>query len=186
MGYLFPLLVFLENILNNNVMKEIYSEYFLKILREEINIEINDNYTEIAREIALEGKIDKIIEMLEKYLNNLSNRDYIKMDEKYIKLIFYCIAMNLKIFRLKSEMEVQRKYPDILLIPKDQSKGYRGVMIEFKYLKKGEENKLEERQKEAKEQIKEYGEFEEIKELENIYKYTVIAVNDKIYVEEIK
>ena len=40
-------------------------------------------------------------------------------------------------------------------------------------------------QKEAKEQIKEYGEFEEIKELKNIYKYTVVAVNDKIYVEEI-
>ena len=169
----------------NNVMKEIYSDYFLKILKEEINIDINDNYTEIAREIALEGKIDKIIEMLQKYLNNLSNRDYIKMDEKYIKLIFYCIAMNLKIFRLKSEMEVQRKYPDILLIPKDRSKGYKGVMIEFKYLKKGEENKLQEKQKEAREQIKEYGEFEEIKELENIYKYTVVAVNDKIYVEKI-
>ena len=170
----------------NNVMKEIYSDYFLKILREEINIDINDNYTEIAREIALEGKISKIIEMLEKYLKNLSNRDYIKMDEKYIKLIFFCIAMNLKIFRLKSEMEVQRKYPDILLIPRERDKGYKGVMIEFKYLKKGEENKLQEKQKEAREQIKEYGEFEEIKELENIYKYTVVAVNDKIYVEEIK
>ncbi len=170
----------------NNVMKEIYSDYFLKILREEINIDINDNYTEIAREIAIEGKISKIIEMLEKYLKNLSNRDYIKMDEKYIKLIFFCIAMNLKIFRLKSEMEVQRKYPDILLIPRERDKGYKGVMIEFKYLKKGEENKLQEKQKEAKEQIKEYGEFEEIKELENIYKYTVVAVNDKIYVEEIK
>ena len=169
----------------NNVMKEIYSDYFLKILREEINIDVNDNYTEIAREIALEGKINKIIEMLEKYLKNLSNRDYVKFDEKYVKLIFYYIAMNLKIFRLKSEMEVQRKYPDILLIPKDQSKGYKGVMIEFKYLKKGEESKLEEKQKEAKEQIKEYGEFEEIKELKNIYKYTVVAVNDKIYVEEI-
>ena len=169
----------------NNVMKEIYSDYFLKILREEINIDINDNYTEIAREIALEGKIDKIIEMLEKYLNNLSNRDYIKMDEKYIKLIFYCIAMNLKIFRLKSEMEIQRKYPDILLIPRERDKGYKGVMIEFKYLKKGEENKLEEKQKEAREQIKEYGEFNEIKELKNIYKYTVVAVNDEIYVEKI-
>ena len=93
--------------------------------------------------------------------------------------------MNLKIFRLKSEMEVQRKYPDILLIPKDRSKEYKGIMIEFKYLKKGEENKLEEKQKEAREQIKEYGEFEEIKELKNIYKYTVVAVNDKIYVEEV-
>lgn len=170
----------------NSVMKEIYSEYFLKILREEINIEINDNYTGIAREIALEGKIDKIVEMLEKYLKNLSNRDYIKFDEKYVKLIFYCIAMNLKIFRLKSEMEVQRKYPDILLIPKDRSKGYKGVMIEFKYLKKEEAGRLKEKQEEAKNQIEEYGEFEEIKELDNINKYTVVAVNDEIYVEEIK
>ncbi len=170
----------------NNVMKEIYSDYFLKILREEIDIDINDNYTEIAREIALEGKIDKIVGMLGKYLKNLSNRDYQRFDEKYVKLIFFCIAMNLKIFRLKSEMEVQRKYPDILLIPKDQSKGYKGVMIEFKYLKKKEAGKLQEKQEEAEKQIKEYGEFEEIKDIKNIYKYTVVAVNDEIYVEEIK
>ena len=42
----------------NKVMKEIYSEYFLKILKDEINVDINENYSEIAREIALEGKID--------------------------------------------------------------------------------------------------------------------------------
>ena len=169
----------------NKVMKEIYSDYFLQILKRDIKVDINENYVEIAREIAIEGKITKAIEMLEKYLQNLSNRDYQRFDEKYVKLIFYCIAMNLRIFRLKSEMEVQRKYPDILLIPKDQSKEYKGVMIEFKYLKKGEESKLKEKQEEAKKQIEEYGEFEEIRELKNIYKYTVVAVNDKIYVEKI-
>ena len=170
----------------NRVMKEIYSDYFLQILSQNSNLRINESdYNEILREIALEGKIDKIIEMLEKYLQNLSNRDYIKFDEKYIKLIFYCIAMNLKIFRLKSEMEVQRKYPDILLIPKDKSKGYKGVMIEFKYLKKEDSNKLKQKQEEARKQIEEYKEFEEIKELKNINCYTVVAVNDKIYVEKI-
>ena len=169
----------------NKVMKEIYSDYFLQILKRDIKVDINENYVEIAREIAIEGKITKAIEMLEKYLQNLSNRDYQRFDEKYVKLIFYCIAMNLRIFRLKSEMEVQRKYPDILLIAKDQSKEYKGVMIEFKYLKKGEESKLKEKQEEAKKQIEEYGKFEEIKELKNIYKYTVVAVNDKIYVEKI-
>ena len=171
----------------NRVMKEIYSEYFLEILKKETDLQITESdYNEMLREIALEGKIDKIVEMLGKYLKNLSNRDYIKFDEKYVKLIFYCIAMNLKIFRLKSEMEVQRKYPDILLIPKDRSRGYKGVMIEFKYLKKEEAGRLKEKQEEAKNQIKEYGEFEEIKELDNINKYTVVAVNDEIYVEEIK
>ena len=170
----------------NRVMKEIYSSYFLEILSKNTDLQVSESdYNEMLEEIAIHGKIDKIIEKVGEYLKNLSNRDYQKFDEKYVKLIFFCIAMNLKIFRLKSEMEVQRKYPDILLIPKDQSKGYKGVMIEFKYLKKGEEAKLQEKQKEAKEQIKEYGEFEEIKELKNIYKYTVVAVNDKIYVEEV-
>ena len=167
----------------NRVMKEIYSEYFLKILKQGVDIE--ENYSEIAREIALEGKINKIIELMNKYLKNLSNRDYIKFDEKYVKLIFYCIAMNLKIYRLKSEMEVQRKYPDILLIPKDESKGYKAVMIEFKYLKNEEANKLKEKQNEAREQIEEYATFEEIREIKNLNKYTVVAVNDKVYVEKV-
>ena len=170
----------------NRVMKEIYSDYFLQILSKTAELRINENeYNEMLREIALEGKIDKIVEKLEKYLKNLSNRDYIKFDEKYVKIIFYCIAMNLKIFRLKSEMEVQRRYPDILLIPKDRSKGYKGVMIEFKYLKKEEAGRLKEKQKEAKEQIKEYMGFEEIKDIQNLNCYTVVAVNDEIYVEKV-
>ena len=169
----------------NRVMKEIYSDYFLQVLKQNINLGIDENYSEIALEIALEGKIDKLVELAHKYLENLSNRDYVKFDEKYVKLIFYCIAMNLKIFRLKSEMEVQRKYPDILLIPKDKSKDYKAVMIEFKYLKKEESNLLQEKQEEAKKQIEEYAKFEEIKEIPNLNKYTVVAVNDKIYVEKI-
>ena len=169
----------------NRVMKEIYSDYFLQVLKQNINFGIDESYSEIALEIALEGKIDKLVELAHKYLENLSNRDYVKFDEKYVKLIFYCIAMNLKIFRLKSEMEVQRKYPDILLIPTDKSKDYKAVMIEFKYLKKEESNLLQEKQDEAKKQIEEYAKFEEIKEIPNLNKYTVVAVNDKIYVEKI-
>ena len=158
----------------------------MQILNKEAEFTVDDEqYNAIMREIALEGKIEKIVELLHQYLNNLSNRDYQKFDEKYVKIIFYSIAMNLKTtYRVKSEFEVNRKYPDLLLIPKDQSKGYYAVMIEFKYLKAGEKEKLEEKQKEAKEQIKEYANFEEIKEIEKLKKYTAVAVNDEIYVEE--
>ena len=170
----------------NKVMKEIYTEYFMKILSNNTNMQITDSeYVEILREIAIEGKIEKLVGLAQKYLENLSNRDYVKFDEKYVKLIFYCISMNFKVYRLKSEMEVQRKYPDILLIPKDRSKNYKAVMIEFKYLKKEEESKLQEKQEEARKQIEEYAEMEEIKEIPNMNKYTVVAVNDKLYVEKI-
>ena len=169
----------------NIVMKEIYTDYFLKILKEEIKVNINENYSEMTREIALEGKIDKIVELVEKYLQNLSNRDFIKFDEKYVKLIFYCIAMNLKTFRIKSEMEVAKSYPDLLIIPKNMKEDYFSIMIEFKYLKKEEANLLENKQKEAREQVNHYGKLEEIKSIENLKKYTVVVVNDKIYVENI-
>ena len=173
-------------IIPNKVMKEIYGEYFLKILSEEENFTIdNSEYAKISIEMAIEGKIEKGINLLQKYLKNLSNRDYQKFDEKYLKLLFYCIAMNLKTFWIKSELEVEREYPDILLIPKEANKNYYTIMIEFKYLKKGEANKLKEKQEEAKNQLKKYSNKEEMKALENLKKYTVVALNDKIYVEEI-
>lgn len=168
----------------NKVMKEIYSDYFLKMMKKELQVDKEINNAEIINEIALEGKIDKIIEILHIYLNNLSNRDFQRFDEKYVKLIFYCLAMNLGYFRVKSEMEIQRKYPDLLLIPKQEE--YYGVMIEFKYLKKEESAQLKDKQAEARRQIEEYSTFEEIQSIPKLRKYTVIAVVDEIYVEEIK
>ena len=171
----------------NKAMKEIYGEYFLKVLSKEENFSVdNKEYTEISLEMALEGKIEKGINLLEKYLKNLSNRDYQNFNEKYVKVIFYCIAMSLKTFWVKSELEVEREYQDILLVPKEAEKGYYTILIEFKYLKKGEENKLEKKQEEAKEQIIEYSNKEEMKAVKNLKRFTVVAVVDKIYIEEIK
>lgn len=170
----------------NKIMKEIYSDYFIQILSEETEFMIEqEEYNKMVKEIALEGKIDIITSMLQKYLSNLSNRDYIKFDEKYVKLVFYCIAMNLKVYSVKSEMEVERMYPNILLVPRDRNRGYYSVMIEFKYLKKGEENNLKEIQKEARNQIEQYAKLDEIKNLQNLHKYTIVALNSQIFVEEI-
>ena len=170
----------------NKVMKEIYAEYFMQIMNKEAEFRIDNTASQqILEEIALEGKIDKMAEMLRIYLNNLSNRDLIKFDEKYIKLIFYCLAMNMKIYSTKSEMEVNRNYPDILLVPRDRSKGYKAIMVEFKYLKKGEVAKLEDKQKEAKEQIERYCTFDDIKDIEGLRKYTIVVASNEIYVQEI-
>ena len=169
----------------NQVIKDIYAEYFLKVLREEADFVVDVNYNEIAREILKEGKIDKILNLLQEYLNNLSNRDYQNFDEKYIKIMFYCIARSTKKFIVRSESELGRNYSDILLMPKEPNKGYYSVMIEFKYLKKTEENKLLEKQEEARKQIEKYSNTEEMKAIQNLNKYTVVVINDKIHVQKI-
>ena len=170
----------------NKVMKEIYADYFMQLVSQMAEFRMNsDTNQEILIQLAKYGRIDKIVEVLRIYLNNLSNRDMIKFDEKYIKLVFYCIAMNINSYSTKSEMEVNRNYPDILLVPRDRTKGYKAIMVEFKYLKKGEIAKLEDKQKEAREQIERYSKFEDIKDIEGLRKYTLVVAGNEIFVQEI-
>ena len=171
-------------IIPNMMMKKIYSDYFISIINEIIEFDGNINYNAIREEIATKGEITKITEVLSDYLNNLSNRDFQRFDEKHLKFMFYCLLMNLQtIYSIKSEPEIHRKYPDILLVAKKPE--YYSVIIEFKYLKRSEENLLKQKQEEAKEQIKEYVDFEDIKEIPNLVKYTVVAIVDEIHVEKI-
>ena len=93
--------------------------------------------------------------------------------------------MNIKAYWVKSEMEVNRNYPDLLLVPRDRTKGYKSIMVEFKYLKKGENAKLEDKQNEAREQIERYCTFEEIKNIAGLRKYTMVVAGIEIFVEEI-
>ena len=46
-------------------------------------------------------------------------------------------------------------------------------------------SEYQEKQEEARKQMQEYSGFEEIKAIPNLRKYTIVAINDKIYVEEI-
>ena len=168
----------------NQVMKEIYAEYFVELIEKETNLKIKESeYQEILNDIAMEGKIESLVKIVERYLRNLSNRDYENFDEKYIKLFFFSIAMSFGIYNVISEMEIERGYSDLILLPKD--KEYYSIIIEFKYLKKTEEKELQKEQKEAKKQLEKYCRGSYVKDIKKIKKYTVVAVVDKLYVEEI-
>ena len=172
----------------NQVMKEIYAEYFLELIERETELKIEENeYDKILQEIAIEGKMDAFVKTVERYLKNLSNRDYERFNEKYVKLLFYSIAMNFDIYDVKSEMEIERGYSDLVLSPREEqkNKGYYSIIIEFKYLKKEEEKKLKNMQKEAKQQLERYCNTRYIKDIKKISKYIIIAINDKLYVEKI-
>ena len=93
--------------------------------------------------------------------------------------------MSLDIYIVKSELELGRGYADLLLVPKDIDKDYYSIIIEFKYLKKSEENELVKKQKEAKEQIKKYSSSEEIKRIKKLNKYIIVGINNKLFVKKI-
>ena len=73
----------------NNAIKGLYFAFFSKKLNEAMDNEIDaSDIEEAISDIALEGKNESLIKIVETTLNKLSNRDYIKFDEKYVKLIF--------------------------------------------------------------------------------------------------
>ena len=60
-------------------------------------------------------------------------------------------------------MEVERNYPDLLIIPKETDKNYGSVMIEFKYLKKKKQTNQKLNKKKQKSKFKKYAQLDEIK-----------------------
>ena len=174
----------------NDVIREIYSNYFLEYISRKANIVIDSIDTEtINKELLLEGKIDKLLVVLKEFLTNLSNRDYQRFDEKYVKVIFYSICRMLGTLYVKSELEVRGKYADILLVPKEEIKERYSILIEFKYIKQEDYDKdnslLIQKQEKAKEQIEVYKNSEEIKMLPKLKCYSIIVIKDRIEVEEI-
>ena len=172
----------------NDIIRKIYSEYFLAYIskRAEINAEKIDTEN-INKQILETGDICGIIEVLGKYLSNLSNRDYKNFDEKYVKVIFYSLAKMLGTMLVKSELEVGTKYSDILMIPREKITERYEILIEFKYIKKEDysEEILKQKQDEARKQLEKYLSTEEIKMIPKLRSYSVVAVKDELYVEEV-
>ena len=171
----------------NDVIRKAYSEYFLKYTKSRAGIIEELKVGDLTRQILLEGKIDELMATLKKYLTGLSNRDYTKFDEKYVKIIVYSICKMLGAILVKSELEVESKYSDLLLIPKENLDERFGILIEFKYIKKEDytEETLKQKQEEAKKQLEKYKKTEEIKMIPKLRTYNIVAVKDELIVEEI-
>ena len=173
----------------NEVIRKIYSDYFLEYIKRRSGLTNEINQKEILKEILLEGKIEKLLDVLKEFLTNLSNRDYQKFDEKYVKVIFYSIYRMLKGLYVKSELEVSGQYADILLVPKEELKERYSILIEFKYIKQEDYDKdnslLKDRQKQARVQLETYKKSEEIIMLPKVKSYSIVVIKDKIFLEEI-
>lgn len=172
----------------NYVIKGLYFEYFSKVINEELNYEINTSeISKAIREIALKGKNDSLIKIVEKTLNKLSNRDYIKFDEKYVKLIFLTYCFLSKIYLVKSEYEVDNGYIDIALLKQANMEPDFFAIFELKYITKAEYEKdgekiVKAKRNEAVEQLQKYKCSEELMKLPNLKKWAIVFVNDRCVV----
>jgi hypothetical protein len=172
----------------NYVIKGLYYQFYAKKINEEINYDVNTaEIKEGVRQIAIEGKNDKFISIIENVLQKLSNRDYISFDEKYIKLIILSYLMLSNIYMVKSEYEVEKGYIDIALLRREPIDPDYYAIFEIKYIKKSEYEKygekiVEEKKNEAIDQIMCYNTSIELKNLPRLKKWVVVFAGGKCVV----
>ena len=162
----------------NYVMNELYTNYFLKILRD-INIGIESSIIgDSLREIIYEGKIDKITKYVSNILKLSDNRIFMKFDEKYIQLLYFSLLIGNKEFFIYNEYPTNNGYVDLILLGNKEYCKY-NIMIELKYLKLKEYRRnrklLNIKREEAINQLNSYSMDERIDNT-NLKKYIAIFI----------
>jgi hypothetical protein len=174
----------------NKVIGDLYWQYYSEILQNYGELKgLQDDTQQALSDMAITGSYEKFFVLIEKLLQSLSNRDYIRFDEKHVKMVFLAYLINANIFWVQSEREVAGGgYVDIeLFIRPNNPFTHHQFAIELKYLKKEQENLLSDTMQEAKEQILSYYQKDTLlqsKKMLNLL--AVVVVKDKIWVEKVQ
>jgi len=169
----------------NYVIKELYWEFFLESLKEQYQLDFET--VEVRQKMTLlaqENNPMPFVSLTENALKTLSNRDFISFDEKYVKALFVGFASLSNLYFIKSEPEMEQKYPDILFLYRQPYVPNYQFLLELKYLNKKQRTRLNEKRKEAINQIERYKQFPEIQQLENLKSWTIVFVGEKAEVVE--
>jgi hypothetical protein len=167
----------------NYVIKELYFDFFGEVLREDANYDIDvDEIRNSIAKIAKVADITDFLNIVTTTLNKLSSRDYMKFDEKYVKIIMITYFMMSKIYYVKSEYEVEDGYIDIAILPRPGVDAPYNAIFEVKYLKKEgyTARKKAIKVKEAKEQMARYATAPELADMTNLLKWVIVFCGDKV------
>ena len=174
----------------NYVIKTIYWEQYFQKINQDYNIQIKD-VRDAVTQMRMQGDIEPLIEIIKGILEDLSNRDLIKMDEKNVKMMFLTLLGVDSTYFIKSEDENNNGYVDLMLRRKIQHKDITKFqwIIELKYIKESDRNTLEKVKDQGLKQLQMYGESKMVQEelgKDGLKKILIIVVGKKdIYTEDL-
>ena len=174
-------------VIPNYVIKELYWQYYAYLLQENAGL-TSDAYEVIRgmRQVA-DGDIGQLFELVQKLLEALSNRDFQRFDEKYVKMAIIAYAFQAEFYYIRSEREVTNDgYLDLELLrhPKSSAQPHQYV-LEIKYLKQAAEGQLKSTMAAAKKQLQSYLAIDaELQRMEKLKAIAVVVVKDQVHFEE--
>ena len=172
----------------NYVIGELYWQYYAYVLKEKNEFFYPESeLPKVMRSLAA-GNIEPYLRLVESNLKALSNRDFQRFDEKYVKMIMLLYAIEGRIFYVPTERETSTGgYIDLeIYIRSNNTSKHAQYIFEIKYLKKEEINQLEKVKAEATIQLQNYRNTDVfLQDKENLHAIVVVFVKDELHWEEI-
>jgi Predicted AAA-ATPase/PD-(D/E)XK nuclease superfamily len=145
-------------VIPNYVIKKLYFEYLGSIFLAKTRFATSLRpITSAIDAIVNEGQLTRFLEIVENVLQeNHSNRDELVYGEKHLQTLIIALLFPYKAFKIHSEYESKRTYPDIFLERVPDRKIIHEIVLELKYVKKSAEGTLKDVIAEAQTQLNGY------------------------------
>ncbi len=165
----------------NLVLESLYWDYMHYILTKRANLRIGTQEKMEMIDQLLEGKLDQFVRLTEQFLARLSNRDYERFDEKYIKIVMLSVLSDIKAYIPYSEYEVGAAgYVDLYLQAAYEPQRSAHYFLELKYVKAHATNSVvDQKQREGVAAMQKYLQSEPAKTIDNLQPYLLIFRKDK-------
>ena len=160
----------------NYVIKILYFNYFAIELKKRNNLQMNQDIKVILRDLAM-GNIEPFNEQLNEAIKTLSNRDHYGFTEKHFHVITLALLSFADFYFIDSQPEVDNKYPDILLIGRDD-KVPNNYLFELKWKK--EKDNYENLKKDGIKQVEKYKELDKVKSIAKLRSFLLIGSKDGV------
>ncbi len=165
----------------NYVIKILYFNYFAVELQRRNNFKLHDSFSQIVTKLLL-GDIEPFKEQLNEVIKTLSNRDHQGFTEKHFQVITLSFLSFASFYFIESQPEKDRKYPDILLIGRDE-KVPNNYLFELKWKK--EKDSYETIKQKGIEQVEEYKELDKVKSIPKLRSFLLIGSKDGVEFVEV-
>lgn len=160
----------------NYVIKMLYFNYFAIEVQRRNNFKLDDSFSQILTKLLL-GDEQPFQEQLNEVIKILSNRDHYEFTEKHFQVITLSLLSFAEFYFIDSQPELDNKYPDILLIGRDD-KVPNNYLLELKWVKqKDDYKKLKQK---GIEQVEEYLELDKVKSIPKLRSFLLLGSKDGV------
>ena len=147
-----------------------------KIIYGVSNYKIEDSISTILLDLLM-GDKEPFKKQLNEVVKILSNRDFMRFDEKYFQTITLSLLSFASFYFIESQPEINNKYPDIMLIGRDE-KVPNNYLFELKWLKSDHDYEI--KKQDGIKQVKDYLKLDKIKNIPKLRSYLLIGSKDGV------